>query len=497
MPSSGLRILPTLSTTRREFLRQGAAAAALGLAPGLSTGCGSDLPAERKRPNVLVVLTDQQAAWTVGAHGGKEAHTPHADALAREGIVCEKFLANSAVCTPARGVWLTGLYPHVNGAFANERPLRPDVATFATVMRDAGYRTGWAGKWHLDGVGKPGWVPRERAFGFDDSRFMWNRGHWKTVVGPAAAAEHPRVDMRIGDEHTYTTDWLVDRTTDFLRDAARADAPFLFVVSIPDPHPPYATRMPYSARFRPEDVRIPSTLFEENQPPWLANYTARVDRSSGATTREAMEQWLRVQKAQYLGMIELVDDALGRILGELEALGAARETIVVFTSDHGEYMGEHGLMGKGALYEPASHVPLIIRFPEGLRAGRRVPNLIAGVDFAPTLLSLCGLAPPDGVQGRDATPLLRGTRVRWEEEVHLHHATLKRAGIFTDRYQLMLVEEGGHMLFSRTDDPEQAHNLFADPGHARVVQELLRRVVEHNRRVQSPAAPWLAAIRPA
>jgi len=475
---------------RRQFLQSSlGAAAGLAAAPLFTNDAG----APPTHPNVLIVQTDQQSAWTLGAYGGTLVKTPHVDSLAASGVTFDHYLTNSGVCTPSRGCLMSGLYPHVNGSIKNNLPMKADAATFATVMRDAGYRTGYAGKWHLNGTPKPGWMSKERSFGFDDCRYMYNRGHWKTIVD--REGDNPRTPPygQIGDATTYTTDWLAQKSIDFLQMGKEDARPFLWMVAIPDPHPPLTVRAPYAGRHQPGDMTVPVSLFERNRPAWAKG--GPVAKAGRNRDKKGVEQWLRVRKAKYCDMIPCIDDAVGRILAALEKTGRARDTIVVFTTDHGEYMGEHGLMNKNRIYDTAYRIPLVMRWPAGLAAGARMKHLVASIDVMPTLLGLCGLKVPTAVQGRDASALLKHGQAVWVDEVQQHHSSLRRGGIFTDRWQLCLVEEGDHVLFDRVEDPDQLRNLYADDGKKQVVRELTERIVDHHAAVASPATEWLAAFK--
>ncbi len=313
-----------------------------------------------ERPNLLVIHTDQQSWWTLGAYGGTLVSTPHIDCLASEGVRFANFFANSAVCTPSRGCLLTGRYPHCHGAYTNNIPLNRDEITFAHSLRDNGYDTGYAGKWHLDGDRRPGWVHPDRAMGFTDCTYMFNRGHWKKMDDGPMADMEPAV-------------W------------------------------------PY----------------------------------------------------------------------------------VVFTSDHGEYLGEHGLMYKNQLYETAHRVPLIMRWPAGIAGGTLCDRVVGMVDFAPTVLGLLGLSANQRTQGRDASPLLAEPTAAWPDQAFIHHAGFTRAGLFTPDYQLAYVKDHQAILFDRRNDPDQVRNLFGEPALADTLAALTQQIVAHNRTVESPAAAWL------
>ncbi len=461
---------------RREFLK------ATGIAGGavvLSCARGQ-AAAGPARPNLLVIHTDQQSCWTLSAYGPKLIDTPHIDSLAADGAIFNNFFTNSAVCTPSRGCFLTGRYPHAHGAYRNNIPLKRNEKTFARVLLDAGYDTGYAGKWHLDGTPKPGFVKPDRAMGFADSTYMFNRGHWKKITEPAGQP-HPKCwpYKVMGDRKTYTTDWLADKTIAFISRPRKK--PFCFMVSIPDPHGPYRARPPYGKMYKPEDMPVPETFNQKDLPKWARG------RGKGRRSEAA----LRKAKAEYCGAVKLIDDSVGRILKCLDDKGILDNTIVVFTTDHGDYMGEHGLMGKNQLYETAYRIPLLIRWPRKIKKGTKIDNIVATVDFAPTILNLMGVKPSGREQGRDGSGLLRGKKVDWVDEAHIHHSSLERVGIFTPDYELAYLKEGGHILFDRRNDPMQKKNLFGEKKYRKVIDELTARIAKHHIEVKSPAVDWL------
>jgi arylsulfatase A-like enzyme len=462
---------------RRELFKA-AGVAALGAA--VSTASGEEV--KPKPPNLLLIHTDQQSCWTLGAYGGALIQTPHIDSLATEGALFKNFFTNSAVCTPSRGCLLTGRYPHAHGAYRNNVELNRDEVTIAHVLREEGYDTGYAGKWHLDGEPKPGWVPRDRAMGFEDSRFMFNRGHWKKITEEPGGPPMVHPYSVIGDRRSYTTDWLTDKTIAFLQQ--RRTRPFCFMVSFPDPHTPFTVRPPYDTMFDPEAMPVPSTFRQKNKSAWAK-------RGKGGPRDE---QALKRVKAAYCGEVKCIDDNVGRILRCLRETAQLDRTVVVFTTDHGEYMGEHGLMGKNQLYETAYRIPLLIRWPKRISPGTVIDACVSTVDFMPTMLSLIGAPLSGREQGKDAGCLLEGETTGWANEAFLHHSSLERAGIFTPRYEIAYVKGAEPILFDRLHDPEQTQNLFHEPACREVVEELTRRLIAHNSGVQAPAAEWLREL---
>lgn len=438
------------------------------------------------KPNVLIIQTDQQSLWTLGCYGGTLIDTPNIDRLAKEGAMLTNFFTNSAVCTPSRGCFVTGRYPHCNGAFRNDMPLHAEEKTFAHVLRDNGYNTGYAGKWHLNGPDSPGWMTPDMSMGFEDCRYMFNSGHFKEAI------EHidcpPELSRKLGNDTTYMTDWLADKTVEFLEQSAELNKPFLYMVSIPDPHQPYAVRAPYDTMFRPEDMPIPSTFYEENLPDW-AEWDEWGRQACFPIAMEDRERKLQSIKAQYCGMVKCIDDNVGKILASLQENGLSDNTIVVFTTDHGEYMGEHGLMSKNNLYESAYRIPFLIRWSGNIAEGAVIDSFLTTVDFQQTLLGLIGLSPCGREQGRDASPLLRGLTIPWENEAYIHPNDVPRTGIFTPRFELAYVGLGwnlfeefqDHILYDRINDPEQTRNLFLEPDYQPVVKELTARIIRHHK----------------
>lgn len=470
---------------RRDFLRAiGVGSAALAI-PAQTPAKAGPARQSSEYPNLLILHTDQLSCWAVSAYAGRLTkvpnygktlvETPHIDSLASDGAVLYNFFTNSAVCTPSRGCLISGRYPHAHGAYRNNIEMNRDELTLARVLQSRGYETGYAGKWHLDGEPKPGWVTPERSMGFADCRFMFNRGHWKKIVDqPDGTAEVSPYNV-IGDRKTYTTDWLADKTIDFIRKPR--SKPFFYMVSFPDPHTPFTVREPYMSMYRPEDMVVPNTLNESS--------------SSNKRVAHKNEEAMRKNKACYCGLVKCIDDNVGRILDSLRDRKILDDTIIVLTTDHGEYMGEHGLYGKNQWYRTAYQIPFLVRWPKKIRAGTVIDRFVTNVDVQQTLLGLMGIERCGREQGRDASPLLRGEQAEWTDEAMIHHSSLQSAGIFTPAYELVLKADGNHMLFDRLNDPEQTRNLSGNPDCGDIIHELAGRILRHNIDVQAPAVSWL------
>jgi len=443
------------------------------------------------RPNLLIIHTDQQSCWTLGAYGGTLIETPNIDRIGREGAIFTNFFTNSAVCTPSRGCLLTGRYPHAHGAYHNNISLNRDEITFAQILQEHNYDTGYAGKWHLDGRLRPGWVHEDRGMGFADNYYMFNRGHWKKIADALMGDIQPTVYPYgvIGDEKTYITDWLTDKTVDFINRARKK--PFCYMVSLPDPHGPVWVRPPYDTMFHPDDMPLPVTFNNENVPSWAKQAQQSSPYGPGKLNRE---QNLRNFLALYCGEVKLIDDSVGRIINCLEQQGILDDTIIVFTTDHGEYAGEHGLNGKNHLYETAYRIPMLIRWPKKIAADTVIEHVVSAVDFQSGILGLMDIAPCGREQGRDFSPLLRSEETECLNEAFIHHSSLERAGIFTHEFELAYVKDAEPILFDRKNDPDQMQNLFEAPKYKRIISELTQRIIQHNIAVESPAVEWLKQI---
>lgn len=439
-----------------------------------------------KKPNLLIIHTDQQALNTIGAYHGTEVETPNIDKIADTGAVFENFYTPSAVCTPSRGCLMTGRYPHCNGAFRNDECFNDDEITIAQILKDAGYSTGYVGKWHLNGSASPGWLTEKDSKGFTDCKYMANGGHQKKVID--VGEEHPVFSFEIGDEKTFMTDWLCDRAVDFL-DKQEEEKPFFLMLAIPDPHGPYTVRPPYDTMYPPESVLVPETFDEDPLPDWAESDTWGRHQALPIYL-EDREQKFRQIKSQYLGQVKCIDDNLAKILDKLDEMGVREDTVLVFTSDHGDYMGEHGMLHKNNLYESVYHIPLIVSYPSKIDKGTRVNKYVNIVDFVPTMLSLMCVDPCGREQGMDVTPLLSGVDMDYEEEIYIHPNDVPRSGIITPDYELAYVGRGwgegmefhDHIMFDMQKDPLQKNNVYNDKEYGDIKAELTKKIVAHHKK---------------
>ncbi len=491
------------------------------------------------RPNVLILCTDQQRADSLGACGNAQARTPHLDALAARGLRFDDHLTPNQICCPSRGTMITGLYPRHHGMTTNGRTLLDGLPSLPGLLGEAGYDTHAVGKLHLqpimahESLRYPESVPFWQAghgegwngpyFGYRTVDFMIGEsllategGHYAAWLGkehpeivplyqPEAALDGPIVDLdeawtaAVPADLHYNT-WIAERAIDFLE---RAAPPFMLFVSSPDPHHPFSPPQPWADRFDARDMPAPDVVPGElDRMPdyvrarlgagWIDNDAAAVEQGGMTTTDRIAHESLTRAIALTRGMEAMIDNAFGRVLTALDRLGLAGETIVLFTSDHGEFLGNHGLLHKGPPpYLDLNRVSFIMagpHVPEGTTTAAPSSHL----DIMPTLLDLCsvdaGAVRQDGVSLR---PVLEGRGLaRAARYLEFHPRIDGRVynhSIVMDAWRLTLYpdgEEGWGELFDLQADPGEHANRFHDPSHAGIRDQLAQHLTR-----RFPAAP--------
>ncbi len=452
-----------------------------------SAACGA-------KPNLLIIQTDEHNFRTLGCYRalmseeqafvwgkGVKVDTPNLDRLAREGAICTSFYAASPVCTPSRASFVTGLYPVATGAPRNDMPMRDGMATFATVLQDAGYATAYVGKWHLDGEAKPGFGP-PRKFGFADNRYMMNRGHWKglervdgkpAVIGLVPEKEIQKFNVSKATPEDFTTDFLASRTVEILeRDKG---GPFCVMLSIPDPHGPNGVRPPYDTMFDDLHFSEPRTMevSMETMPKWAVN-------------KELVDRLDQADMQDYFGMVKCIDDNVGRLLEFLDDNGLAENTIVVFTSDHGDLMGEHRRHNKGMPYEASAKIPFVVRWPARIPAGKVVNTAYTTADFTPTLLGLMGAPQIPGVHGLNDSKAFLSTDKVVESDRITYMTIGGWVAAVNDRYKYVLSSKEQPWLFDLERDPDELTNCATNPEYASVVDAMETELVRQMKQFKEP-----------
>ena len=407
-----------------------------------------------ERPNILFILADQWRAQAFAHTEDPNVHTPRIDALQRESLRFINAVAGVPVCCPARASLMTGQRVVTHGVFLNDVPLSPDAVTIAKVLGRAGYDTGYIGKWHLNGDGRSAFIPRERRQGFDywkalecthdyNRSFYYSDGPEKLVWDGYDALAQTR-DAR-----------------QYLRDHAKTNKPFFLFLAWGPPHDPYQTApQRYRAAYQADKLQL------------------------RANVPEPVSQAARTALAGYYAHCTALDDCVGDLLQTLRETGLAENTLVVFTSDHGDLLGSHGGFNKQQPYDESIRVPLLLRWPKAFGdRGRRLEAPINSEDIMPTLLGLCGVPVPKTVEGLDYSRYLRGGKDpsdgaaliaslapfgQWERR----HGGREYRGIRTRRYTYVQDRTGPWLLFDNQADPFQMHNLVDQPDRARLLKTL-------------------------
>jgi arylsulfatase A-like enzyme len=427
------------------------------------------------RPNIVFVMTDDHAAHAVSAYGSRVNETPHIDRLAREGMVFRNAFVTNSICTPSRAVILTGLYSHKNGVPVFNR-FDGSQFTVAKGLQAAGYYTGMIGKWHL---------------GSDPTGF----DHWEILPGQGAY-EDP-VLYTAGGEKTYTgryaTDLITDLGIEFIRSRPQ-DRPFFLMLHHKAPHRAWTPDGRHQRMFAGREVPEPPTLWDdfatrtdalrENRQRVADDLTPR-DLKQDPPARLAGKDLVRWKYQRYmqdyLACVQSVDDNLGRLLDFLKESGLDASTMVVYTSDQGFFLGDHGMYDKRFMYEESLRTPLLVRWPGVVRPGSEAAAMALNLDFAPTFLDAAGAAVPASMQGRSLLPVLRGTTPPdWRQAVYYryyhdpgHHNTAAHYGVRTMTHKLIYYwKKDQWELFDLRSDPSELANLYGRPGQEAVTDEL-------------------------
>ncbi len=417
-------------------------------------------------PNVLFILTDQQRYDGLSCRGHTPARTPNLDRLAAQGTRLDSCFVQCPLCVPSRLSMLTGTYVHTHGAYINEHPIDETLPTWAESLQRAGYRTAAVGKTHS--VHK----------GFD--RVPINaRGHSEGAPWP-----HGRTVRKVDYPKEQYLDFRIARqAVVMLEEFARGPDPFALFVGVNAPHPPYLLPEPFDSMYDPATIPMPA--FEEGE---LRDKTSGQREMYDKFFKPLPQEHIRRMIAGYWASVAIADAAAGMVLDGLEELGLADETLVCFTSDHGDLNGEHGLFSKfTSAYDSEVRVPMIWRWRGRIPEGQVVPDLVESIDLVPTLLEAAGLDVFPESQGRSLWPLLRGEPL---DEPHRRFVTtttgwigmgIRPQGhmIRTERWKLVYypLEQWGE-LYDMTDDPGEVRNLYRDAQcdevRAELQAELLR-----------------------
>lgn len=460
------------ATSRRQFLAQAGLAALSGVAAAQAASRRRENAPSMKRPNLIYVFADQLRLQSCGYAGDERAQTPNIDRLASQSVDFRNAVASTPVCSAYRASLFTGKYTTSTGMIINELRLSPDHECFGHVLTRAGYQTGYIGKWHLwanqlghHGDPRNAFIPPgPYRLGFDG---LWAAFNFHHVYHNAVCYTDTPKPISYG-EGAYEPDAQTDMAIDFLKGAAGKAEPFALFLSWGTPHDPWGwDNVPkrFADRFR--DVGFP-------KPP---NYKARNDpyADGWATFRPGERAHLEQWQQAYYAMTANLDWNLGRLLKALGDLGVADDTLIVFSSDHGEMFGAQGRRAKNIFYEEAVRIPFLARWPAKLKGGRQTDACLTTPDVMPTLLSLLGLPVPKAVEGMDLSHCALG-KPGPEPEAALLQGTGTTAA-WADGHEWRALRDKRHtyavyrrdraeLLFDHQADPFQRTNLATDPEHA-------------------------------
>lgn len=443
-------------------------------------------------PNILLIWTDEQRADTMRCYGNSFVHAPHLNRLAEESLVFEHAYCTQPICTPSRASILTGLYPHAHGCVANNTPLSTSHATLAEMA--GRYACSYFGKWHLgdeiiaqrgftnwlsieDGIYRPYFSNPEYHSHFSDyHHYLYDLGYFPdTKAKDGAMVFSRRATALLPAEHTKAG-FLGRKAAEFIANRP-GEAPWLLSVSFLEPHMPFFG--PYNDRYDPDTIPTgPAFALPPD-----AHASAR-KRDKAAQFREqgfegrplqSERDWRRM-RANYYGLVSLVDEAVGRILAALECSGQAENTIVIFTSDHGEMMGDHACLAKSLTYEESIRVPLLVRVP-GER-GRTLPGRVSQIDLAPTILDFMGQRAPAQLQGKSLRPVMRGEATLAGNDVFVewNNGEAWRTIVSREGWKLNLCATDRSEYYDLNTDPHELDNRYTDPSCRSQVELLTARI---------------------
>lgn len=471
-----------------------------------------------ERPNILFIMSDDHAFQAISAYGNALNKTPNIDRLADEGAIFTRGFVTNSICAPSRAVILTGKHSFINGKVDNVQPFDWEQENVAKILQRNGYKTAMIGKIHLDGLPQ----------GFDFSMVLPGQGQYYNP------------DFLINGERKqiegYCTDIITDATLDWLKNQREEGKPFCLFYHQKAPHRNWMPAPKYLHLYDDTTFTPPANFFDdyedrglaakeqqmeidgdatwgndfkfvidpngdstefigslnrltdEQRTTWLAAYTPKNEAMKAANLKGkdlALWKYNRYIK-DYLRCIRSVDDGVGEVLDYLADNGLEENTIVVYTSDQGFYLGEHGWFDKRFMYEESFRTPILMRYPKEIKAGTIVDELIQNLDFAPTFLDFAGVDIPAEMQGESFRNIVSGESSEWRDAIYYTyyeypgwHMVKRHYGIRTDRYKLMHfyhdIDEWE--MYDLVTDPQEMHNVYGDPEYAKIQSNLHQRLL--------------------
>ena len=455
----------------------------------------------QKRPNILFIMTDDHAAHAIGCYGSAVNQTPHLDKLAAQGMRFDRCLVTNSICSPSRASILTGKYSHLNGVPVFNR-FDGSQPTASKYLQAAGYYTGMIGKWHLgsDPTGFDKWSILPDQGVYHDPAFLEPEGK-RVIKG-------------------YATDIITDLSIDFLKNRPK-DKPFFLMCHHKAPHRPWDPDEKHKAMFANKKIPEPETLWDDYAtrteaikectqnvfkdmtrrdlklvPPadmpagergkWLnakpMKVETEIDGKKVTLTGKELASWKYQRYMQdYLACVQSVDDNVGRVVEWLDQNGLKDNTVIIYTSDQGFFLGDHGLYDKRFMYEPSLKMPFIVRWPGVAKENSAQAAMAINVDFASTFMDIAGLKIPDDMQGRSLVPLLKGEKpADWRTSMYYRyyhdpgdHNTRAHYGVCTLTHKLIYFwKKDQWELYDLTKDPNELKNIYSDPAQNELIEKL-------------------------
>lgn len=465
-----------------------------------------------KRPNIVFIMADDHGYQTISAYGSRLNKTPHIDRLAKDGMRFDRCFVTNSICGPSRATILTGKYNHLNGFIDNNSKFNGAQPHVAKYLQAAGYQTAVIGKWHL--VTDP--------TGFD---------HWEILQGQGPYYNPPMKTAKgIVKHEGYTTEIIADLTVEWLKNQRDKDKPFFLMCHHKATHREWVPGPKQIDHYKDVKIPEPETLFDDysgrgpaakNQQMTIAQHLDKLDlkfelpknltpsqrellvnaytEENAAYEKEKPQgkddvRWKYQRYAKdYLRCVDALDDAVGRVLTTLDELGLTENTLVVYTSDQGWYLGEHGWYDKRWMYEESFRTPCVMRWPGHTKAGSVDEHLVMNLDFAETFLDAAGVKVPADMQGRSLTPILNGkSPADWRKVVYYRyyefpqpHHVEPHYGVRTDRYKLIHFNRiDAWELFDLEKDPRELKSVYGDPAYAKTVEQMKTRLTELRKQYQ-------------
>ncbi len=477
-------------------------------------------PVALAAPNILFIMSDDHAVPAVSAYGGGLSSTPNIDRLANEGARFDAAFVTNSICTPSRAVILTGKHSHANGVLTLSDTFDGSQQTLAKLLQAAGYHTGMVGKWHL----------KSEPTGFDQYAVLPGQGLYYDPL-LRHTGNWPDAQAHKG----YVTDVITDHALEFLEDRP-SDKPFFLMYHHKAPHDIFVPKDEHRGMFA-DSIPEPPTLFEDlrerialrettelvgmkhlafGTPEWrwflervryrpeeIAAWERELSGVKGKALKKAQYQ---IYMRRYLQCVYSIDENVGRVLDYLDEKGLAQDTLVIYTSDQGFFLGEHGLYDKRFIYEPSLRIPLVVRWPEGIPAGTHAEKLVQNLDFAPTMLEAAGVKAPADMHGRSFLSIAQGNPpADWRDAIYYrywmnraHFNVPAHLGVRTERYKLAYfydkntgpdgrtsvrgakagVRDPFWEFYDLKEDPLEVHNLIDEKRYQDQIQALAKRLIE-------------------